>query len=122
MTKTNPATQLIKEIAAIEKEAKKGLILCNSLADKLKQLQKQGVVYGTLHKRDGKYYYLLHRSKVGEKRIREYLGVDEKKISYYEACIERSIEYDEVQEQLQAFEKKANSAMHYLKMARFALV
>lgn len=118
MNKNNPATQLIKEIASIDKEAQKGLALRNSLEEKLKKLKKLGVVYGTLHKRDGKYFYLLHRSKVGEKRVREYLGVDTKVVEHYEACIERSKEYDEVQKSLHALDSRLNNALYYLKLAR----
>ncbi len=119
MNKNNPANQLIKEIASISKDAKKSLALRNSLEEKLKKSQKLGIVYGSLYKRDEKYVYLLHRSKVGEKRRREYLGVDEKVIAHYEACIERSKEYDEVQKSLNSLDSRLQNALHYLKLARF---
>ena len=66
----------------------------------MRKLQTQGLIRATMHWRDDRYLYLLHPSKVGEPRKREYVGTDAKRINAAKEAIARAARYDALKKEL----------------------
>jgi hypothetical protein len=89
---------LIDKLAAAEKD----------IAQQMAVLKKQGLIYAKPHWRNGKYLYLLHPTKAGEKRIREYVGSESDKIEAAEAAMLRATQYTELEKRLQKLQNVAS--------------
>lgn len=71
----------------------------------MKELQKAGLTYAAEHWRDGKYLYLIHPSRDGQ-RERKYVGADPAKIKEAQASIRRAGEYDALSREAVKIEAK----------------
>ena len=80
----------------------------------MRKLKAQGLIYATTHMRDQKYLYLLHPSKAGEQRKREYIGTDTKRIDAAIKSIERGKSYDALHKQLKSVDVAISEASHML--------
>lgn len=121
MKKDSITQTLNREISNLSKDAIKAVAHRAAMDTQLKRLQKMGIIRGTLWVRDSKYTYLLHPSKVGEKRKRDYLGIDQKAIEKVGASIARVEQFDELTKAYSIAEANFRDAMHYLSLARAAL-
>ena len=71
----------------------------------MKELQTAGLTYAAEHWRDGKYLYLIHPSRDGQ-RERKYVGADPAKIAVAQASIRRAGEYDQLSREAMQIEVK----------------
>ena len=71
----------------------------------MKALQEAGLIYASEHWRDGKYLYLIHPSRDGQ-RERKYIGADAGKIAEAQAGIRRGKEYDSISREVAQVERK----------------
>lgn len=85
-----------------------------AIARAMAKLKRSGLIYATEHWRNGQYLYLLHPSKVGEKRRREYVGADPKRIQLAQAAIQRAKEFDALARELRDVDGVAYDAAHLL--------
>ncbi|MDO5693666.1 MAG: hypothetical protein Q4G70_14530 [Pseudomonadota bacterium] len=91
------------------------------LEREMRKLRSKGLSYAKPHWRDDKYLYLLHPSKVGEPRRREYVGTDPKRIAAAQAAIGRAEQYDALAHQLRQVEGAIERAAGALSAAVNAL-
>lgn len=75
----------------------------------MKSLESAGLIYAAEHWREGKYLYLIHPSKDGQ-RERKYVGADENKIAEARAGILRGQQYDDLATHLRKLEQAAQAA------------
>lgn len=81
----------------------------------MEKLKRAGLTYATEHWRDGQYLYLLHPSKAGEKRRREYVGADPLRIGAARAAIRRAQEFDALALELKQLDRAALDADRHLR-------
>ena len=79
----------------------------------MKRLEVAGLIYAAEHWRDGKYLYLIHPSKDGQ-RERKYVGADPAKIAEAKAGILRGHEYDQLATRLRKLERAAQAGQSRL--------
>ena len=71
----------------------------------MNDLQTAGLAYAVEHWRDGKYLYLIHPSRNGQ-RPRKYVGANPAKIAEAQASIRRAGEYDALSQEAVKIEAK----------------
>lgn len=77
----------------------------------VREVEEQGIVDAKPHWKDGKYLYLIHPMKDGE-RMREYVGADESKIQVALCKIENKARHKILSEQL-ATARRQYSQLEY---------
>lgn len=91
-------------------------MLAHNTEQEMAALKTAGVKYATPHYRAGRYLYLIHPQKDGE-RVREYIGADPEKITAALDAINRAHQYDQLAETLKRDQQKTGSIQYYLDMA-----
>lgn len=86
------AAQLPRIIDALEGE-------WNTVNQRMKALQAQGLIYAAEHWRESKYLYLIYPMHEGKRR-REYIGAHADRIAAARAGIERAKKFDELSARL----------------------
>ena len=71
----------------------------------MNDLQTAGLAYAVEHWHDGKYLYLIHPSRNGQ-RPRKYVGANPAKIAEAQASIRRAGEYDALSQEAVKIEAK----------------
>ncbi len=92
------------------------------IAQNMDALKKAGLVYATPHWREGKYFYLLHPQKPGQKRNREYVGCDPQRIEAAKQAIARAKQYDEFGQELSKLQYRIEQVEEAFMRAKRALV
>ncbi len=69
------------------------------LAERMAALEQQGLIYATVHMKDGKYAVLLYPILPGQPRRRVYVGKDPQKVQDAQDAIQRAKDYDELAKQ-----------------------
>jgi hypothetical protein len=108
------ASQLPRVIDAIESELR-------TVKERMKMLQKAGLIYASEHWREKKYLYLIHPMRDGDRR-REYIGADENRIAGARAGIERGRQFNQLSANLKELEARTRNGVAALRAARRELL
>lgn len=104
------STQLPALIAGLD-------LATTELAQRMHELEKEGLIYATEHWKDRKYMTLLYPIKPGEPRRREYVGNDETKVKDAQAKIQRAKDFDALAEQARRIDGALTEALRHLRNA-----
>lgn len=82
-------------------------------AAEIQQLEKEGMINAKKHWRQGKYLYLIHPQRHGE-RVREYIGSDPEKIALAEKRLANYSRWYEAQAEMGDLERQMRYALQQL--------
>lgn len=85
------------------------------IAGQMADLKAAGLIYAGEHYREGKYYYLIYPSQAGERRRREYIGLDPVRIEEAKAGIGRAKSYEALKKEAQSLEARLKAATYRLR-------
>jgi hypothetical protein len=98
-TNKGPIARLTEIAAALPGVIAKMDAAKNDLAQRMASLEQLGLIYATVHMKDGKYATLLYPIQPGQPRRRKYVGRDPQKIMDAKDAIQRAKDYDELAKQ-----------------------
>lgn len=98
-TNKGPIARLTEIAAALPGVIAKMDAAKNDLAQRMASLEQLGLIYATVHMKDGKYATLLYPIQPGQPRRRKYVGRDPQKIIDAKDAIQRAKDYDELAKQ-----------------------
>lgn len=98
-TNKGPIARLTEIAAALPGVIAKMDTAKNDLAQRMASLEQLGLIYATVHMKDGKYATLLYPIQPGQPRRRKYVGRDPQKIMDAKDAIQRAKDYDELAKQ-----------------------
>lgn len=98
-TNKGPISRLAEVVAALPGVIAKLDAAKNDLAQRMAALEQRGLIYATVHMKDGKYATLLYPIQPGQPRRRKYVGRDPQKIMDAKDAIQRAKDYDELAKQ-----------------------
>lgn len=98
-TNKGPISRLTEVAAALPGVIAKLDAAKNDLAQRMAALERLGLIYATVHMKDGKYATLLYPIQPGQPRRRKYVGRDPQKIMDAKDAIQRAKDYDELAKQ-----------------------
>ena len=98
-TNKGPIARLTEIAAALPGVIAKMDAAKNDLAQRMASLEQLGLIYATVHMKDGKYATLLYPIQPGQPRRRKYVGRDPQKILDAKDAIQRAKDYDELAKQ-----------------------
>lgn len=99
ITNKGPISRLTEVAAALLGVIAKLDAAKNDLAQRMAALERLGLIYATVHMKDGKYATLLYPIQPGQPRRRKYVGRDPQKIVDAKDAIQRAKDYDELAKQ-----------------------
>ncbi len=111
---TNRILMIPSKIEALESEL-------NRTYERMKELEKAGLIYGRVHWRGKKYMLIVSPMKNGERPNPTYIGSDPAKIKDAEEGILRAVEYDQLQDKAKAFSQTIDEATRALSRIELAL-
>lgn len=93
-TNKGPIARLTEIAAALPGVIAKMDAAKNDLAQRMASLEQLGLIYATVHMKDGKYATLLYPIQPGQPRRRKYVGRDPQKIMDAKDAIQRAKDYE----------------------------
>ncbi len=121
MTESSQPTKLVSHSRKLNNLVLETIERRKNIERNMRKLRDKGLSYASEHWRGGKYMYLVHPSKVGEPRRREYVGIDPQRITEAKAAIARAVAYDAQAQQLQQIDRAINLASRAISEAVDAL-
>ncbi len=107
------AEKMLKEASRLPRLIESLAHAHQQIVSRMNDLERAGLIHATPHYRQGKYLYLIHPMKDGERR-REYIGADPGKIEKALEAVNRVHKYEALSHKLARLEGALSKGRHDL--------